>query len=168
MFDGMAQTLQTMDRSLVTTTFDDFAYDLAGLAGTGQTGRPDPRELSTAALLRADPATQALTGDTRAKLMFEGHARFAEAIFSFALPLMALGFLLLGGYSRLGLWRQILGAVIAAVLLRMLANVAETAARDDAALWWVIYGPGLLTLALGVGLVWRDTKGPYLLRRGPA
>lgn len=164
MFDGMAQTLQTIDRSLVTTTFDDFAYDLAGLAGTGEVGRPDPRELSTMTLLRASTATQELTGVGPAKLIFEGHARFAEAIFAFALPLMALGFLMLGGYSRLGLWRQILGAVVAAILFKMLANVVENAARGDVTLWWAIYLPSLLTLATGVALIWRDTRGPRILR----
>lgn len=168
MFSGMAQTLQTEDRSLVTTTFDDFAYDLATLAGTSGTRSPDPRELSTWQLLRANAATQALTGEGAGRLLFEGHARFAEALFAMGLPLMALGFLMLGGYSRLGLWRQILGAVVAAVLLKMLANVAENAARDDAELWWVTYVPALLTLGLGAALVWRDTLGPRPLRRGAA
>ncbi len=50
MFDGMAQSLQVADRSLLTTTFDDFAYDLAGLAGTDGRSRRDPREMSTPAL----------------------------------------------------------------------------------------------------------------------
>ncbi|WP_170831401.1 LPS export ABC transporter permease LptF [Jannaschia faecimaris] len=168
MFDGMAQTLQTADLSLVVTTFDDFAYDLAGLAGSGVAGRPDPRDLSTLTLLRADRATQSLTGEDAAKLIFEGHARFAEALFAFALPLMALGFMVLGGYSRLGLWRQIMAVVVAAILLKMLANVVENAARSDSDLWWTIYMPGLMTLALGAGLVWRDTRGPYLFGRGAA
>ncbi|WP_179380531.1 LPS export ABC transporter permease LptF [Jannaschia marina] len=169
MFDGMAQTLQTADQSLVTTTFEDFAYDLAGLTGTSGTRRPDARELSTPVLLRADRATQDLTGDDAAKLRFEGHARFAEAIFAFGLPLLALGFLMLGGYSRLGLWRQILGAVTAAIVLKMLANAAENTARGDGELWWITYVPPLLTLVLGAGLVWRDTRGPRILRpRGTA
>ena len=160
MFDGMAQSLDRQGRNLVVTTFDDFAYDLAGLGG-GDGGRSrDPRELSTATLLRADAAARAATGDDRAKLVYEAHVRFADAIFAAALPLMAVGFLMLGGYSRLGLWRQILGAVIAAVVLRMLANVAETTARDDAELWWLAYLSPLATLALGAGLIWRDTWGP--------
>ncbi|WP_281825745.1 LPS export ABC transporter permease LptF [Jannaschia rubra] len=169
MFDGMAQSVQTADRTLVTTTFDDFAYDLAGLAGGGDgTRRRDPRELSTLALLRADAAAQRATGDDVAKLRYEGNARFSEALFAFALPLLALGFLMLGNYSRLGLWRQILGAVVAAVVLKMLGNVAETSARGDATLWWLTYVPPLLTLALGAGLVWHDTRGIGGLRRGAA
>ena len=168
MFDGMAQTLQVSDRSLVITTFDDFAYDLAGLAGTAGTRRPDPRELSTPVLLRADAATREATGQSRAALLLTGHARFAEALFAVGLPLLALGFLMLGSYSRLGLWRQILGAVIAAIVLKMLANVAENAAGDDADLVWLVYLPGLLTLALATGLIWRGTAGPRLLHRGAA
>lgn len=164
MFDGMAQSLETASRSLVTTTFADFTYDLAGLAG-GNGGRArDPRELWTPALLRADAATQALTGADAATLRHEAHSRFSEALLAFALPLMALGFLLLGGYSRLGLWRQILATVVAAILLKMLDNVAATIARGDNTLWWLAYMPGLLTLVLGIALVRHDTRGSR--RRG--
>lgn len=163
MFDGMAQSLETADRSLVTTTFDDFAYDLAGLAGADGARSRDPRELPTIALLRADADAQALTGADAAELRFEGHDRFATALMALGMPLMALGFLLLGGYSRLGLWRQILGAVVAAILLKMLANVAGAAAREDAALWWAPHLPGLATLALGVALVWRSTRSARLM-----
>ncbi len=165
MFDGMAQTLEVETRSLVVTTFDDFAYDLAGLAGgESDARRRDPREMPTAALLRADAATQAVTRADVAELRAEGHARVTEAIFALGLPLLALGCLMLGGYSRLGLWRQILGAVVAAILLRMLGNVAETTARDDAELWWMLYVPAFLTVALGAALVWRSTYGPRLIR----
>jgi lipopolysaccharide export system permease protein len=157
MFDGMAQTLETPRRSLVTTTFADFAYDLAGLAEGDGTRRRDPRELPTTDLLRADAAAQAVTGRDRAKLLAEAQTRFAEPAFGAALPLLALGFLMLGGYSRLGLWRQILGAVIAAVALRMIGNVAETAARDAAHLWWTIHLMPALTLALALALIWQDS-----------
>ncbi|MEM9798313.1 MAG: LPS export ABC transporter permease LptF [Pseudomonadota bacterium] len=158
MFDGMAQTLEVATRSLVTTRFEDFAYDLASLAGGGSDRRRDPRELSTAALLQAGPDALAATRSDRAKLIFEGHARFSEPLFAMALPLLALGFLLLGSYSRLGLWRQILAAVLAAILFKMLANVAENSVRGDAALWWLIYLPPLLTFGVGAVLVWWNTR----------
>ena len=61
MFDGMAQSLELATRRLVATTFDDFAYDLAGLAGGDGARLRDPRELPTPALLRADAAAQAMT-----------------------------------------------------------------------------------------------------------
>jgi lipopolysaccharide export system permease protein len=163
MFEGMAQTLAVADRNLVTIRFKDFAYDLAGLAGMPEARDRDPRELSTAELLRADPLLQTETGDDRAELRAEGNMRFAEAAFALAVPVLALGFLLQGGYSRMGLWRQILAAVIAAVTLKMLANVAEAAARDDAALWWTIHAAPVATLAIGLGLIARAAGG----RRAP-
>ncbi|WGH79003.1 LPS export ABC transporter permease LptF [Jannaschia ovalis] len=163
MFDGMAQTLQVPTRSLVTTTFEDFAYDLEGLAGGRGERRADPRELPTGALLRADAVAQAATGADVAKLRYEGHVRFADPLFAAALPLMALGFLMLGGYSRLGLWRQILAAVMASVLLEMLGNVAENSVRQDADLWPLVYAPAVLTWSLAVLLLWRDTRGPRIM-----
>ncbi|UWQ17153.1 LPS export ABC transporter permease LptF [Jannaschia sp. M317] len=165
MFEGMAQTLDVRDRSLVTVRFDDFAYDLAGLTGAATSRIQDPRELSTAVLLRADAEARRVTGVGRAKLLSEGHLRFSEAIFAAGLPLLALGFLMLGGYSRLGLWRQIMGAVVSAILLKMLSNVAESAARDDVALWWTLYLPALATLAIGAALTFRSTLGPHPFRR---
>ncbi|MEM7642236.1 MAG: LPS export ABC transporter permease LptF [Pseudomonadota bacterium] len=160
MFQGMAQTLRVPERSLITTTFQDFAYDLAVLTGENTERLRDPRELSTLALLRAGPEDLQVTGADRAKLLFEGHARFAEAIFAGAIPLLALGFLMLGGYSRMGLWRQILAAVLAAVTLEMLGNVAEDTARGDATLWWTTYIPPLMTLALALALIWREARRP--------
>ncbi|MEM8851482.1 MAG: LPS export ABC transporter permease LptF [Pseudomonadota bacterium] len=160
MFQGMAQTLRVPDRSLITTTFEDFVYDLAVLTGEDTQRLRDPRELSTLALLHAGPEALQVTGADRAKLLFEGHDRFAEAIFAGAIPLLALGFLMLGGYSRMGLWRQILGAVLAAVIFEMLGNVAEDTARRDAGMWWTTYVPPLMTLALALALIWREARRP--------
>ncbi|MEM7491415.1 MAG: LPS export ABC transporter permease LptF [Pseudomonadota bacterium] len=168
MFRGMAQTMKMPERSLITTSFQDFAYDLAALTGEDDARLRDPRELPTATLLRADAVAQAVTGDDRAKILFEGHARFSEPMFAAAVPLLALGFLMLGGYSRMGLWRQILAAAMAAVTLEMLANVAEDTARGDAGLWWTTYLPPLATLGLGLGLIWREARRPPRLGAVPA
>lgn len=165
MLEGMAQTLELETRNLLTVTFDDFAYDLAGLTGTSVDRRRDPRELSTPVLLRADAVAQAITGDDAAKLVFEGHARFAEAAFAAVLPVLALGFLLQGGYSRLGLWRQILAAVVAAILLKMIANAAESVVRDDARLWPLTYAAPILGAGLAAGLLWH--AGRPRRRSGP-
>ncbi|WP_043917293.1 LPS export ABC transporter permease LptF [Jannaschia aquimarina] len=165
MLEGMAQTLELRTRNLITTTFADFAYDLAGLTGADTTRSRDPRELPTGALLAAGPEAQAATGAAVAELRYEGHARIAEPLFAALLPLLALGFLMLGGYSRLGLWRQIGGAVLAAVVLQLLSNVAENRALDDAGLWGLAYVPAVLTGLLASILLWRATLGPRPLRR---
>jgi lipopolysaccharide export system permease protein len=169
MVDGTAQTMDLPSRRLITTLFSDFTFDLAAL-GTNAGGARllDPRELPTGMLLRAGPEAVALTTGDRAKLLYEGHARFSEAIFAAALPLLALGFLMLGNFSRTGLWRQIGGAVLVAVAAKMVANAAENAARGDAALWWLAYAAPLGTLAVAAALIWRDTLGARPLRRRAA
>ena len=42
MLDGMAQTLDALSRTLIVTTFADFAYDLGRLTGAERVRRPDP------------------------------------------------------------------------------------------------------------------------------
>ncbi|PWJ21054.1 LPS export ABC transporter permease LptF [Jannaschia seohaensis] len=166
MFDGMAQTLTVADRRIVTVSFEDFAYDLAGLTEGAGDRRRDPRELPTLALLRGDAAAQAATGEGPAVLVSEGHIRIVEAIFAFSVPLLALGCLLQGGYSRLGLWRQIMVAVLLAITLKMLVNAAENAARDDGALWPLLYVPPGLGLGLSAALLWRAAVGRRPFARG--
>jgi lipopolysaccharide export system permease protein len=158
MFAGLAQTLDVATGNLVVTRFEDFSYDLGGLMGSDRMRRPDPRELGTVELLRADAALSERTGRPLGALVFEGHVRFAEALFALALPILALGFLLQGNYSRLGLWRQIGAAVLLAVLLRVAGNLTEGPVREDPDVWPVIYVPPLVTLATGLWLVARATR----------
>jgi len=160
MLDGMAQTLDVATRSLVTTTFDDFAYDLGGLTGAETMRRLDPRELRTPALLGATGEARRLTGAAPEVLRYEGHARIAGPLFAALIPLMALGFLMQGGYSRLGLWRQIGAGVIAAILLELGANVAETRALETGRWAWT-YLPAAVTALLAAALIW----GAGLARR---
>jgi lipopolysaccharide export system permease protein len=167
MFDGMAQTLDVADRSLITVRFDDFAYDLADLGGASGPRDRDARELSTTELLAPTPALVAETGDSAAQLLAEGHVRFAEGLFAFGVPLLALGVLLQGGYSRMGLWRQIGAAVVMAVALKALTDTAENAARDDAGLWWTIHLAPAATVAIGLALTVAATR-PRRARAAPA
>ena len=167
MLDGTAQTLDVAARGLVTTTFDDFAYDLGGLTGTRDMRRRDPRELTTPALLSAGAEARVATGAPAAELRYEGHARLAEPLDAFAMPLLALGFLLQGAYSRLGLWRQIGGAVVAAVAVQLLVNAAENRGIDGGG-WALAYLPSALALTLAAALLWRAGRGRRPLRAAPA
>jgi lipopolysaccharide export system permease protein len=108
----MAQTLDRASSHLTVTRFVDVTYDIGGLmAGSGPRGR-SPEELPTPDLLRADPALAAELGTTPAVLLQEGHSRISNPLLGFAAPLIGFSALLLGTFSRFGLWRQVLGAVI--------------------------------------------------------
>ena len=165
MIEGMAQTLDVETRNLIVTTFADFAYDLGRLAGTAATRRPDARELGTRALLTAGPGALALTGASAAELRYEGHVRLADPLLAAALPPMALGFMLMGGFSRLGLWRQVAATAAAAVLLELSGNAVENAVRSGAAPIAATYAPAALAASAAAALLWRDTFGSALMRR---
>jgi lipopolysaccharide export system permease protein len=148
MFDGMAQTLDTRTRLLSVARFDDLVFDLSGLVDVSGAGRIRPAELSTATLLAASPATQALTGVSSEVLISEAHERFGNALNSFVAPLIGFATLLLGGFSRFGVWRQIIGAIGLLIAVQMLTRVGQDIVRSDASLWAAAYAGPLLGFAL--------------------
>ena len=72
-------------------------------------------------------------------MLFEGHDRIARALFSIFPPLIGAACLMLGHFSRFGVWRQILLAVVLVVPLQVIWNASEAAARADAELWYLAY-----------------------------
>ena len=89
MFDGMAQNLDAASGRLAVTRFSDFSFDIGAIVSRSGGRALTIDELSTPALLAADPVTQDLVGADRATLLYEGHERLAQ-------PLMAIVSALLG------------------------------------------------------------------------
>ena len=154
MFEGMSQTLTAKDQRLSTLSFADFSYDLSALAGSGSRATPDVRELSTLRLLRAREADLRLTGASRAQFLAEAHARLAQPLQGVVLALIGAATLLLGGFSRFGVARQIIGAVVLVIVIQMLNNMAEDYARQNAMGWPLVYAPVLLGAVLVALIVW--------------
>ncbi len=141
MFDGMAQTVQLKDHRLFVTRFADFTYDIGALILGGAGGRPDPDEFSTARLLRADAADLAATGDSRSEFLYEAHSRFAQPLTAVFVPLIGFAMLLLGGFSRFGLWRQIAASIAALIAVQFLANSMTYFATQSEHSWPLVYVP---------------------------
>jgi lipopolysaccharide export system permease protein len=154
MFDGMAQTLRLADRSLAVTRFGDFSYDIAALIDTTPSLKRGAREMPTQDLLFPDATVMAETGASLGSLLYEGNARINQALLCVVAALTGFAALLVGGFSRFGLWRQILGAILALVLLKLIDNAAAGVVRHDAALWPLTYLASVLGLALAAGLLW--------------
>ena len=164
MLDGMAQVLDRETRLLSVTRFDDFAFDLTGLVDITAAGGVRPQELGTDALLRATPEVQALTGASRSALISEAHERFASALNSVIAPMIGFSTLLLGGFSRFGIWRQIIGAISALIVIQMLTSVGQGVVRSDADLWIAAYG-GPAAGGVLVFLLLNLAARPALLRK---
>ena len=164
MFDGMAQLLEAEGRRMSVTRFDNFAFDLTGLVDVTAAGRIRPQELSTPALLRASPSLQALTGRDRATLISEAHERFGNALNGLVAPLVGFATLLLGGFSRFGIWRQIVGAIVLLIGVQMLTRVGQDIVRSNVDLWPAAYAGPLFGLLLTGALLFLAAR-PALLRR---
>ena len=153
MIDGMAQSFDEDSRRLSVTRFQDFAFDLDGLVDGVSRNRRHPGELSTPALLAASPEAQALTGANRAVLISEAHERFSDALNGLIAPLIGFAALLVGGFSRFGVWRQILGAICALILVQMVTQAGQGAVRSNAELWMLSYSGPIFGLLIGLGLL---------------
>ena len=139
MFDGLAQTLDLETGRLATVSFSDFTYDVGALID-GDDGRQiDVRELPTPLLLRADEAVAETYNIPLAHMVFEGHDRIAQSLFVIFVPLIGAASLMLGSFSRFGVWRQIFIAVLLVLPLQIVRNAGETAVRSDAEAWPLAY-----------------------------
>ena len=165
MLDGMAQTMARETRRLSVTRFADFTYDLGGLlTGAALKGRK-MAELSTPTLLSADPAILTETGQTRAAFLFEAHSRFAEPLSAMAASMIGFAALLLGAFTRFGLWRQILVAVGLLIVLQAITAVTTSAGLQSEQGWPLAYVSPLCGLAIAAFTLWWSQRPR---RVGPA
>lgn len=154
MIDGMVQTLERAGQRLFTTGFADFAQDISALMNKSNTARVDMRSLPTRVLLAADPVTVAVTGRDRGVLIYEGYDRFAQPLMATAAALIGFAALTLGTYSRFGVSRQILVAVVFLVLMVLLNNAMGNIVPADARLVPLTYAAPLLGCGLAVAMLW--------------
>ncbi len=169
MLDGMAQTYSAATGRLATTSFTDFAYDIGSLVDVLTPGASSIKQLPTRELIWATEAAQQETGASAAALMYEGHGRINQAVLAVVAALVGFSAMLVGGYSRFGLWRQILGAIVALIVLKSLDNAMADLARRDTALWPATYGASVVGLLVAPVLLWiSDRPGLFRRRRAAA
>jgi lipopolysaccharide export system permease protein len=153
MVDGSTQTLTRADARLAVTRFSDFTLDLAGLIRVDEAGPIALNALPTRALLQASPEAQTATGATEAQMLEEGHSRLAGPLLAVAAPLLGFAALMLGGFSRFGLWRQMGAAVGLLIGVQLVWTWAGSAALKSAAAWPVVYVAPLLGVVVAAGLL---------------
>ncbi|MEF3047396.1 LPS export ABC transporter permease LptF [Pseudotabrizicola sp. L79] len=165
LFDGMTQTLDQKTGRLSVTRFADVTYDLADMLSPQEADGRSIYEVSTPELLRASPELAAEVRQSRAALLEEGHSRIAQPLLGLVTALIGFSTLLLGAFSRFGLWRQIIGAIVLLVILQMLITQASALALESAAAWPLIYlAPGVGILA-SVLILWLAQR-PRRIRSG--
>jgi lipopolysaccharide export system permease protein len=166
MVDGLTQTLNLETSRLLTTRFEDFVYNVSALMNNDPVRKTSVNGLSTMALLRPSAETIADTNQTGDQLKLRGHDRIAQAALGFVAGLVGFSALVVGGFSRFGLWRNIIFAVGLVILLKLLEGTGTSIATTNAALWPFVYLAGIGGVVIS-GMLLHIATRPYFFKRRP-
>ncbi len=168
MVDGLAQRLATKSRKLSTTAFSDFSYDISSLAKKGETRARNIRAIPSLELLRDMQAISENEGHRLGALTEEFHLRFARALVCVAVTLIGFSALMLGSFSRFGVWRQSLLAFVLLILIEGLRGVVSEPVLETPDSWPLIYVPTGVGIVVGViflqlssrpfGVIWKRRR----------
>ena len=101
--------------------------------------------------------TQALLDEMdhgRARLLVEGYERFSQATLTVVAPLLGFSILLLGRYSRFGIWRQVLLAIIVVIVVKTVDTAFVDVAMTDDALWPLVFAGSAAGAGAIVVILW--------------
>ena len=159
MVDGMAQDFGLRSGRLSTTTFDSLTYDLGALIAGARGAVIGARELPTPVLLRADPDEIAEARSTLAEFRLELHVRFAHPLLAALAAVTGFAALMVGGFSRFGVMRQVLGAVSLLIIAQVINNIVAGMALADATLAPLVYAPAAFVALAATALLWWAGRG---------
>lgn len=174
MLDGLSQNYTREGARLFTTHFANFTYDISALLGPPRTHMREARHVSTWDLLRNPEAVSEETRQSLGRIADEAHGRFNQALMGTAAALIGFSTLLVGGFSRFGVWRQIVAALVLLVIVKMVEGLVTDPVRSDPALWPLVYLPSVVGMAMAAALLaWaarprRKPRPPAPLSEVPA
>ena len=151
MVDGLAQVLTNEGLRLFTTTFGDFTYDISEflnyssnkLKALERTPTPElwqePERL--AAVLEWQNREDEPDLNGMGWVQSERHGRIASITMCIVSALINFTTLLIGGFSRMGVWPQTIAAFALLVVLEAMKNALVNTVRLDPTLWPTLYLP---------------------------
>ncbi|EBA16208.1 hypothetical protein RSK20926_20820 [Roseobacter sp. SK209-2-6] len=153
MVNGMAQRFTKDTRRLSTTNFSDFSYDISALARKSADRSRNIRAIPSLEILTAREQITNTDGYSAGALAEELHLRFARALVCVTVALIGFSALMLGTFSRFGVWRQALLAFLLLILVEGLRGVVSEPVLKDPTLWPLIYLPAVTGLIIAAGFL---------------
>ena len=154
MVAGLAQTAQRAGNRLFTTHFDDFSYDISTLIERVAINLNKVAFASTGEMLRDPQAVAERTGRSLGAVMAELHGRFTAALMCMIAALVGFCTLLVGRFSRFGIWRRVVLAFGLLIAIKIVESAVLTPVLVNAALWPLLYLPVMGGLVMALLLLW--------------
>jgi len=162
MVDGLAQRLNKSDTRLATAKFRDFSFDISALVNQSTDGSQTASNLISPRLMADWDVVSTLTGDAKGVIAEELHARFAQPLFCIIAALVGYATLLVGGFSRFGVWREIAIAFALLIAIDGMRGALVDTVREDASRWPLLYLPSLVGGMMVVAMLWHVANPSWL------
>lgn len=164
MVDGLAQRLQKADNRLATAKYRDFSFDISNLVSSGASSGLSVPNMITPALWSNWDSISQHTGDSMGVIAEELHSRFAQSLFCVVAAMVGFTTLLMGGFSRFGVWREIAIAFALLIAIDGSRGAMVRMIQQDAANWPFMYVPSLIGALLVMGMLWHLSNPSWLIR----
>ncbi|MGB3243727.1 MAG: LPS export ABC transporter permease LptF [Sulfitobacter sp.] len=164
MVDGLAQRLDNTDKRLATAKFRDFSFDISALVNRDTAEHLTITNMTTPALMGNWDSLMQQANETRGAIAEEVHSRFAQPLFCIVAAMVGFSTLLVGGFSRFGVWREVVIAFGLLIAIDGLRSVVVDPVRDNADLWPMMYLPAALGAVLVIAMLFQASN-PNWLRR---
>ncbi len=155
MVDGLAQRLQADGKQLSTAKFRDFSFDISALVTNKANSVASIDSLTTLEILTNWTGLAEKVKQSQGALVENLAARFAEPLFSVVAAMIGYATLILGGFSRFGVWREIVIAFGLLIAIDGLRGAMVDTVRNDASMWPIMFFPSLLGGVLVIGMIWQ-------------
>ena len=164
MVDGLAQRLNNTDQRLATGKFRDFSFDISALVNKSASGSQSIGNMITPALLGDWSEVERRTGDSAGVIAEEFHSRFAQPLFSIIAAMIGFATLMVGGYSRFGVWREVVISFGLLITIDGIRGVLVDPVRNDASVWPLMYLPSAIGAVLVLAMLWQASHANWLRR----
>ncbi|MCE8513872.1 LPS export ABC transporter permease LptF [Ruegeria pomeroyi] len=167
MVEGTALQMETGRKTLSTTVFRDFSYDISALAKRDIERRQGIRGMPTLALAAALSGGELSETYSQGEIAEELQERLSWIGVSVAVTLIGFSTLMLGTFSRFGLWPQLIAAFAGLIALEGMRSTATAFVATHPGLWWVQHAPALGGICLSIMFLMIAGR-PLRLRQRPS
>ncbi len=164
MLNGLAQNVEATGQRLFTTHFDDFSYDISRLVSQSALNVDRIAFALTPDLIRDPAGVAERTNVSLGTAVSMLHGRFVQAMLCVVAALVGFATLLQGGFSRFGVWRQIVTALVLLIGVKLVEGAVAGPVLAAPQMWPMLYLPILVGGVLSWLLLY-SAANPSLLRR---